>query len=275
MAAAFVLVGSGPLAHEGLDARIEAVTRQLETTPRRAWLYARRAELFRQHHDTWNAWNDLRRVRLLDPELVELPLVEARLLRDEGRAEEALEVVDELMGKEPTVGRAHVLRAELLVASARPREAVTAYDQALARVPPSPDLYLARAALASSPGVGSPADALAGLDEGLRRLGQVPALVLASVDLERRRGSLAGALERIRRAGPSLAPQVAARLEGDLLGSFGRTQAARAAYQRALRRVAELPPEKRRARSTRELVARVRAALAVSSRASGSLPSKR
>ena len=174
-------------AHGELDRRIAALDRLIAGHPRDAHLYLQRGELHRLHRDFARASADYATARRLAPELRAVDLCRARLQRDLGN----------LRGAE-RITRAFL--AELLEAGERYREAADAWDRAIATAPRvGPDPYLRRARLRARSGGEGRIRALAGLEEGLKRLGGPISLELEALRLEREAGLTKAALLRIER----------------------------------------------------------------------------
>jgi hypothetical protein len=112
------------------------------------------------------------------------------------------------------------------------------YSQALQWLAqPTPELYLERAALPL------PADKiLAGLDEGLARLGPVVALSERALALEVQLGRTDAAVARLDALAVSAErKETWLKRRGDLLAAAGRTAAAHASYRAALDAIRTLP----------------------------------
>jgi predicted Zn-dependent protease len=245
-------------AHGDLDEKIQEVTRRIAGEPANAELYLQRGELHRLHADGAAATADYARALELNPGLEAVELARGRLSLESGDAAAARAALDRFLVRKPGHADAVALRARAL---ARLGEAGAAaeFTRAIAlAVEPGPDLYLERAAALQD----RPAEALAGLEDGLRSLGPVPALVLAAVDLDRRAKRFDAALGRgaaVEAASPRRETWLV--LRGEILAEAGRPAEARAAFAAALAALEALPPRPRRARATVQLEARVRASM--------------
>ena len=125
----------------------------------------------------------------------------------------------------------------------------------------SPEHYLERARALASEGGEAVGEALRGLDEGLGRLGPIPALQLYAIDLEVVRRGYDAALARldaVMAQSPPSGPWLARR--GEVLERAGRPSDARVAYEQALADLAS-PGRKRRTGASAQLESQVRAAL--------------
>jgi len=263
-AAALLAACAAPLAaHDGTHAQIERATRRIERTPEQADAYLARAELLRLHGEWEAALADIERAAALAPPAPALHRARARVLADLGHWAQAEASLDLALADEPDCAPALAARAAVRVARRLYEAAVADYTRAIAVDPrPAPDLYLARARAVLAGEPGDVASALRGLDEGIERLGPVPALVLDAIELERRRGDVDAALARLQPLIDGAAsPERWLARRGDLLREAGRADEARRAYVRALRTIEARPPARRRTGATAELERRVRARL--------------
>lgn len=250
-------------AHGPEHEQIALLTTQLEKQPRDLAARLRRGELLRDHsrsggsNDLAAAREDFAFVLKLIPRHIPAQLGMTRVELAAGEYANALQRVDRVLGYSNEVVSAHLLRAEALVRSARPAEAVAAYDEALQRQnEPRPETFLsrARAQLAASPT--NYAAALAGLDVGVARLGPVPGLQLLALDLATRAGNYSNALERLDAlAAESERRETWLSRRGDVLWVAGQYTQALTAWEHALQACAELPPRWRSTPAIRDLQA--------------------
>ena len=135
------------------------------------------------------------------------------------------------------------------------------YGQAILHGRTSPDVYLARAQIQAD--IGAIDDALAGLQEGLAKLGGVPALLRMGIGLEAARGQPNAALDWLERA-PERLQQTPSWLvlRADILVQSGRRGKAVQAYGQARAAIDRLPAARRGVPRLRELRARIEARLA-------------
>ena len=242
--------------------RIQRLTREIEAAPGDARLHLRRGQLERERRNFEWALADLERARALEPDLAGLDLALAQLWLDAGRPERAVTTLDTLLARRPVAADAFVLRARARVALGQSEAAVADLGEALRRSDaPTPELYLERAALQRSAGAAHLGDAVAGLDEGIARLGPAHALVAAAIEIEVEREHWAGALARSEALSEALGrrPEWQAR-RADWLRAAGREDEAREVYRAAL---AELraAPSRRSAAAAAALEGRLLAAL--------------
>jgi tetratricopeptide (TPR) repeat protein len=258
---AFLLVVPDTLAHESLLLSIRTVSAAIDRAPQDASLYLKRAELQRLHHDWEAARADLARVAALAPELVVVDVYRGRLLLDEGRLDEAIAILSPYLEQHPDDAQARLSRARALATLERPMEAVTDYSIALEQYQ-TPELYLERSDVLAASGTEQLAAALEGLDEGIERLGPLPAFELRTVDYELRRGDIDAALRRVDRAVARSAlkgPWLLRRAE--ILERANQPDEAVLDYKAAHAAVLQLPEHRRLTRMFQDLETRIAVAL--------------
>lgn len=250
-------------AHDGAPLEIRALDRRIAAGPVAALDLLRRGELHRIEQEWAEAEADYGRAETLAPGLPELALCRAALALDRGRPAETLPQLEALLAREPGHAAAHVLRARALLALGRPAGAVTDLSAALETLErPTPELYLLRADARLQADPAAREAALAGLDEGIRRLGPAVALVQRAIGIEIELGRHDRALARLE----AIAPQYQRReavLEqrGRILAAAGRAEEARAAYAAALAELESLEGARRRTPATIDRERRLRDAL--------------
>jgi len=226
-------------AHEPTPVQIERLDRELEGDPD-APLFLRRAELHRIAGDLDAAVRDCASAAALDPGLLELHLCWARIALDRGEAAESASEAEAYLAAGGSAEGWRVL-ARARVRLGRPRAAADAWRRAagVAR-PPDPGDFLEGAALLA--GDGDPDGALALLEDGLHRLGRLPALEAAGVEIARDAGRTEEALRRIDRLCAELSRSESWTAErGRILLAAGRVPEAWAAFSRALDEIEALP----------------------------------
>ena len=124
-------------------------------------------------------------------------------------------------------------------------------------------MYVERAQALGAAGGTHVDEALRGLDDGIRNLGPIVTLQLATIDLEVKAGRLDAALTRVDKA-MAQAPRKEVWLgrRGDILRQAGRNQEAAAAYAAALQSLETLPAARRAVPAMAELEKRIRKSLA-------------
>lgn len=201
-------------------------------------------------------------------ELKRVQLWRARAWLAAGKPETALAAIESYAEKFPEYPLAGLEKARILVALGRIDEGMDLFDSTLATMPnPTPDLYIERARLLLD-SAGKPASpaaldrVIAGLDEGLGRLGSPVTLDIEAITVETGAGRLEAALARVeRRAAAGGRNDSWLEWQGRLLEMLGRESEAAGAYQAALTVIAALKPSRREAPATRELEERIRGRL--------------
>ncbi|HXG62702.1 MAG TPA: tetratricopeptide repeat protein [Planctomycetota bacterium] len=249
------------LVHEDLELQIAELTRRMEREGASAELYYRRAELHRFHEDWPAARADYDRAERLDPGLAEVDLGRGRMWLGAGSPDRAEAALVRFLSRRPDHAGALLERARARRALGRPAEAARDYTRALARLPdPKPDFFLERARAQEE--AGDLAGALAGLEEGMKRLGRIVTLESAALELEIASGRLDEALARLERlAAGTPRPEPWLVRRGEVLRRAGRAAEAEAAFRAALAALETLPPARRAVKSVRDLEARARAGL--------------
>ena len=241
-------------AHGELHDQIAGMDRQIAAQPQSAALYLRRAELHRIHREWDAAELDYGQVLELEPGHPELAWLRARAWLEAGKSRQALPELDRYVARFPNHASARLTRARTLVALGRNAQAAADYEVALERLPqPEPDYYLELRNAQQAAGM-SPATQLGGIETGLRRLGPVPSLEDAALDVEIRARQWDAALARLDRQAAT-----AARKErwhyrrAEVLAQAGRNEQAAAALRDCLEAIDLLPPALRKQRATEAL----------------------
>ncbi len=194
---AAVLAWPGGLqAHGDLLERITAVTRSIQESPRSGALYLQRGQLHRQHEELSEAIADFYKALELEPTLELARLGLGRAFLESGCPKAALPELENFLSQHPKNPEALVLRAQAQRAVKNYPASVSDYTAALAVAStPTPGLFLERAEVLLLQG--KLREAIAGLDEGVARLGHAPALERKAVELEESRNDYAAALRRL------------------------------------------------------------------------------
>jgi tetratricopeptide (TPR) repeat protein len=216
------------------------------------------------HGDAPAALEDFEAAARLGAEPASVVLARARLFRDLGWWEAADALLDPFVEAHPDHAPVRLSRAEVRYARGRFGEAAEDYAAALPRLERVlPEHYLQLARALEAQGVEGRRAAVASLDAGLARLGQVPALQLLAIELEVALGRTEralGRLDELAARSPRKEHWLARR--GDLLADVGRAAEACDAYRRALAALDALPPHRRSTAAVHGLETRVRARIA-------------
>ena len=244
-------------AHEDLLAQIAVVNAELAVAPTNASLFLRRAELQRLHAEFATALADVAAAEKIRPDWPAAELLRAKIFWDEGKFPAALERVEKVLTPAPQFAEALVLRGQCRVKLGQVC-GLEDFSAALKLYPdPSPDLFLERARAQAA--FGKIPEAISGLDEGIARLGNVPALELAAMEYERSLANFDSALARVDKIVaryPIKEPWLA--LRGEILEQAGRTVAARETFQKILTGLETDSPLRRNSDYAQQLAARVR-----------------
>ncbi|MFM2081412.1 MAG: hypothetical protein RL380_103 [Verrucomicrobiota bacterium] len=214
---AVVLLASRSFAHGDLHERIAAVTAQLLTNSTNPELWLQRADLNRQHGEFAAAQTDLDKATQLKPGWPAAQLQQARLAFDTGQFSDGIRAATACLKLEPTNADALVLRARSHAQLKNFARAIADYDAVLNRTnaaAPLPDLFLERARAQAA--LGKFDDALHGLDDAMRQLGETPSFALPAIEYERQRKTFAAALERLERAKSFFSAEAYAKLRAEI-----------------------------------------------------------
>jgi tetratricopeptide (TPR) repeat protein len=263
---ASVAFGHGDLDRQiaEVSARIETELRQPVDGPRRAQLHFDRGELHRLHGDWRRAQADYDQAIRYQPDLHAVELARARLLLDTGRPRRAKQAVEKFLSGQVDHPEGLFLQAQILVKLGWGLKAVSFIDRAIARIAqPEPDHYLARADILASLGDRQLPRAIAGLDEGIKRLGPLVSLDSRAIDLELKLGRHDSALGRVdRQAAATIRKDMWLARRAQVLDRAGRRQEARASRQQALGAIATLPAHVQNRQATMDLKQQLVSALA-------------
>ncbi len=248
------------MAHGDLHEQIQEVSAQILQKPAQGELYFKRAELHRVHGNLDAAAADYDQAGRLDPDLSGLDFGRGQALLAAGKTSNAMVVLDRFLAAHPGHAPAYVVRAKARFKARDHLGAASDYTLAIQNSSqPEPEHYSARARALVEAGPENIDRALAGLDEGLARLGGVLTLELQAVDLGisvKRYEEALARIDRIRKK--------AGRQEfwwerrGDILELAGRPAEARLAYQDAFEAVQSRPARIRKMTASQKLEERLR-----------------
>jgi tetratricopeptide (TPR) repeat protein len=182
-----------------------------------------------------------------------------------GRPKPARGFLDSYLEARPNDAAANAARGRALAEMGKHLAAVEDFDRAIAHSQGDhnmPELYLERARALVAAGPQHLNRAIAGLDEGLERLGEPVTLQLYAIDLEVEGRRYDSALKRL-----DLLASRAARQEpwlmrkGAVLEAAGRREDALKVYRKALEAVESLPQNRRGSKAVSRLESEARAAI--------------
>jgi tetratricopeptide (TPR) repeat protein len=250
----------GPVnAHPGIHEQEREAEAALAAGPRDPEAHLHRGRLYAERREWDAALESYEQARRLGADPNAVDLLAGAVFLEAGWFRMAKARFEAVLERDPERHDARFGRARAWMGLDHPKEASSDFALALAKMPePQPAYILERrdALLA----IGEREDALGALEEGMTRIGRVPTLELAAVDLEVSLGRHDAALRRMDSlldASPGQPLWMARRAE--ILEQAGRTEEARAAYVNALglvqarsarsgsRRFAELETELRQA----------------------------
>src|SRR5262249_52346298 len=149
--------------------------------PNEAELYFERGEAYRFHAEPAKALADYERALALAPGSDMARLGTGKALLELAKPAEAKLALNRFLDRCPANPEGLLARAQAHAMLKNTQAAVVDYDGALAAVSrPAPDIYLRRAAVLAADGCF--AQAICGLDEGIRRLGHISSLELRALD---------------------------------------------------------------------------------------------
>lgn len=235
--------------HEGEHEQIETASVALEQAPRSVSLRLTRAELYLLHGELDHCASDLEIALGLAGESTAVVFLRARLLFARQQYALALVSVDVVLAAdvEPSTHCSALhLRADCLTALLQTHAAIVAWTELLVAHPqPQPDWYLLRASLQATHCENGPALAIAGLDQGLQRLGNAVPLLLRAAALEEQLDRTDAAVARFQiLADQSERKETWLQRQGALLQRAGRTVQARDYLVRALAAWQRLPAKR-------------------------------
>lgn len=248
-------------AHGDLDERIEEVSELLRSRPTNPQLLFDRGILYEQHGDHDGALADFEKVAALSPHFPGLGFARARSSFGAGRFVQALSALDQIQPPESNRGDVYLWRGRILVKLGQPLRAGTNYTTAFARLErASPDVFIEYSRAIATAGTNHYEMAIAGLDEGIKRVGPVITLNLEALEMELLIGRNDAALARVERmmkTTPNVAPLW--KQKGEVLERLNRKLEAISAYSQAIALIEKLPASRRSTEANRELEVQLRA----------------
>ncbi|MEQ1898297.1 MAG: hypothetical protein ABL971_13000 [Vicinamibacterales bacterium] len=260
--AALALCRGPAFAHDGVDEQLAALSARIAQSPSDPALLVRRADLYRAGGHWTEALADLDRAATLDPSATVTELLRAQVHLDAGIWTEASAAATRVLARQRNHQGAFLIRGRARARLGMAREAADDLTRAL-DTRPLPDIYLERARLLAPLGRDGAAEALAGLDAGIVRLGPVATLELEAIDIEVRLQRYDAALQRVDRlAAQAVRKESWHARRAAILEQAGRRSEARIAYQAALGAATANPRGAHQSRASRALIEEIRASLA-------------
>jgi tetratricopeptide (TPR) repeat protein len=247
------------LAHGMLHEQIIEVTKLIEQNPNEASLYLKRGELHRHHCNWKEALVDYGKAANINPNLTIVDLARAKMMLEAGWPGKAKVSLDRFLLKHPNQSEALVLRARALATLGKYLEAAEDFTNALSSLSnPEPEYYIERSHALSKAGPDHIEDALHGINEGLRKLGQIVTLQLYAIDLELKLKNYEAALARLEQiAAQSPRKEKWLLQRGEILQKAGRYDEAHKAFSKALKEIELLPSHQRQTRAMMDLETRL------------------
>ncbi|HKQ38563.1 MAG TPA: tetratricopeptide repeat protein [Verrucomicrobiae bacterium] len=239
---------------------IVTLTEQIRKEPTNSALYRRRGDMNRTVQNWDAAHSDYEQASTLDSKIDEIDFLKGRLFLEANWPASAKVALDRFLRQHNNHVEALITRARALAKLGLSAASAGDYSRALQLTPqPQPELYIERAQTVAAEGDAHLNDAVAGLDEGLKKLGPVVTLQLAAIDLELRQKRYDAALERID-AAAAATPRKESWLarKGEILRLAGRGAEAREAYRAALQALESLPAARRNVPATAALEKNIR-----------------
>ncbi len=261
VAAASLILPTEAFAHGPLHEQIQRLTKEISQFPDSADLYLQRGELHRRHQD-WNAaLADYDSAEILLPRLTVVDLCRGKMFLDAQLPENAKEATERFLLKLPNDAEGLLTRGRALVLLGLHSPAANDFTRAIENLEmPQPEVYFERSqALAAA---GRLIEALHGIDEGIKRLGEIVTLQVYAIDLEIKLKCYDAAIARVEKvASQSARKEKWLARRGEILQMAGRNDEAREVFQAALREIESLSARHRNTKAVIDLEKRIRAAL--------------
>ena len=242
--------------------QIGVLTQQIEAgSTNNGSLYLRRGELYREHKDWERAEADYQKALELGLQPAEVNLNRGRLLVDKGDVKSAVAIFDSAINSAPKFGEAYFERGRSWLKLENRDKAIADLQKGLSLLnSPQPEHFKELAqALAST---GELEQALAILDNGIKKLGPLPLLQSDAIDIELRLSHWKPAVARIDEV-----LKIIDRKEqwfaqkGEVLLKDNQPNEAKKALMSALKAIDALPPVLKNSPATKDLLTRIRADL--------------
>ena len=238
-------------AHGDLHDQIAAVSSEIGIHPT-SLLFVKRAELYRLHGEPESALVDCKKAAFLPSAPPLLYFVQGKTYFDLKRYSEAKLAFDRFIDANPGAGEAYVFRARTDAQMNDWASAEINYSNALQILTaPQPDYYVERAQAQKQQK--KVIEAIAGLNDGIQRLGSIPQLELPAIDLEIELKRFDSALRRVDKLA-SQSPRKEAWLvrKAEILVTADRRSDAENVLNEALKQIELLPAGRRQSSSAIE-----------------------
>ncbi len=259
MALALLLLASAASAHGAVHERIDAATRALGERPDDAALLLERGALHVLDENWTQAKLDFEEARGLDPALPGIDLRLATALLQLGEAARVVELLDQVLEREPHNADAHLVRARAHVELDQAPLASADFSRVIElSTTPIPRTYRERASAIASQGPAYVDEAVRSLREGMTRLGPAVTLVEMAIALEVGRGGhdVALALVQLLPEALRLTPMWRVR-RAEILAEAGRAAEADEGYRGALEAIDGASPSRRHTKALQQLRAKI------------------
>jgi protein O-GlcNAc transferase len=224
-------------AHPGMDEQEQAVEQELARRPEDAEMHLRRGRILAERGEWQAALDSYERARTFGADPARVDVVSGAALLDAGWPQMAKQRFDDALERDPDRDDARLGRARAWTKLDQPEAAAADYAVALDRMTePRPAYALEQRDVLVA--LDRREEALAALDRSIARIGVVPTLQLAAIDLALDLGRHDDALARIDgllKGSPGHPLWIARRAE--ILERAGRPEEARVAYAKALEQV--------------------------------------
>lgn len=258
-------------AHGDTHGMILAITQELKERPRDPDLYYRRGELYRRHAEWDLAWADYESAAKNAMRDSVLDLSRGLLLAEARWPRSAKGYLDRFLSSSSNNVAALSTRARVHLQLNDLESAMRDYDTALQHATdPRPELYLERCSVLLTNEPPRLAQALEGLEAGIKKLGPVVTLQLQAIDVELRLSHTNQAIARldgIIASSPRKETWYARR--GEILAQAGRWEEARETFLKALEQLKSLPASRRNVPAMQELERRIQQAITETSTRAG------
>jgi tetratricopeptide (TPR) repeat protein len=241
-------------AHPAIEEQVALVNQLIEKDSDNANHFLKRGRLHQAHRDWEAALGDYRRASELNPSMQIARLRLGETLLEAGRPGDARRALDEFLKANADHADALVLRGRVLHRLGETAAAVADYSNAIQQsARPQPDWYLERSRTAAADGRNLDL-AIAGLDEGLARLGPLVTLQAMAIDFELRRQGYRAALTRVDDILSRMPRQPQWLVKrAELQAHLGQFEESRASYGAALAAIEALPASRRGTKSVLDL----------------------